>query len=154
MTTKSPKRLIALLLKLPNGDSLITRGRDKPACISCCPAEGEDSVVVATAPCERYLWLHLACVLHVHAPVFVGKPQQMLRAGHRAEVQRIGWWLWIHLGAGEVWCNGGIVIVDSADERGNQAPVSECSGQDLETTELPTRKIAPNSALGARHLKV
>ena len=154
MTTKSPERLIPLLLKLPHSYSLVARGCDQPACVPRCPAEGKDGVIVAATPGERYLGLDLAGVLHVHAAVFIGQTQQVLGARHRAEVKRIGWWLWIHLGAGEVWCNGGIVIVDSANEGGNQPSVSESSGQDLETAELPASQIAPNSVMGAHHLEV
>ena len=109
---------------------------------------------MATPPGERYLGLDLAGVLHMQTAIFVGQAQQVLRAGHRAEMQRIGWWLWIHLWVGEVWCYGGIVIVDRADEGGNEPPVSESSGQDLETTKLPARQIAPNFVMGAYHLEV
>ena len=158
MTTQSSEWLISLLLKLPDSHSLIARGRDQPASVPGCPAECKDGVVVAAPPGQRYLGLDLAGVLHMHAAVLVGQTKQVLRAGYRAEVQRVGGWLWIHLRAGKVWCNGGVVIVDSADKGGNEPSVSESSGQEVETAKLPGSQIArhtsASSAMGAHHLKV
>ena len=93
---------------------------------------------MAVAASERQLGLHLAGVLHVEVAIFIGEAQKLLEPRNWAEVHGVGGWLWIHLGAVHVRRYGGVVIVLSADEGGDESFVGESSGRRLKPSKLPS----------------